>query len=136
MDYPNYTQIKTDYFKEVPELELPIKTYKYRAYKNGECQIFETKADAEKYSKLTEKFQIDEEVYNDLLKQYHEQGKAICAIWDNQVREYFNHYSDEEFQIIYDFGYEQGHSDGYNSVLDYMVDAAEIVDKINKLHGR
>jgi hypothetical protein len=136
MTYPNYTQIKADYFKEVPELELPIKSYQYRAYKNGECQIFETKADAEKYSKLTEKFQIDEEVYNDLLKQYHEQGKAICAIWDNQVREYFNHYSDDEFQIIYDFGYEQGHSDGYNSVFDYMVDAAEIVEKINKLHGR
>ena len=130
MSYPVYGDIHKEYHK----IGYPAKEYNWRAYKNGNCQIFDNKEDAEEYSRLIEKFQVNEFEYATRLEKYYAQETIIFNMWHAQVREYFTDFTDEEFNIIYEYSYYQAHTSGYDYVFSAMQEVSKVVASVRKLY--
>lgn len=135
MAYSSYSDIKEEYFKTHSEIKCPVKHHQYRAYKNGSFKVFESRLDAEQYSKLIERFALNVEEYEKHLAEYQKQSEDICELWSKEVREYFKEISDEEYSIIYNHAYNENHAYGYDAVFYGMLDLYEMVHKIKQLHG-
>lgn len=95
----------------------PIK-WKWAAYKQGSAYIFDTKEDAAKVSTNIEQVQD-----KDSLKQFrevkqHNAGVETLAyqLWYADLRNDYNHLSDEVFNLIHYESYERYHSEGWDAV--------------------
>lgn len=125
------------FYKECEEMvgekpEYPTKEYGYRAYKNGECKVFNTKTEADDFSKLVERFVVNEEEYNKKLKEYHAFGTKVRLVWLAKLKEEFD-LPDEIFDICYAEANDRGHSSGYDEVANCMYDVVEFYEKIMKV---
>lgn len=130
MEQPNYNKIKQEYYETHEQIERPVSVIKYRAYKNGECTVFDNREDASRHAKLIEWFSDESEEYKQQLKLYREQDQDIRSIWHDKVREYFSGLSDDEYSIVYNFAYAREHSDGYDAVFHSMQDVYEMVTQL------
>jgi flagellar biosynthesis/type III secretory pathway protein FliH len=107
-----------------PTPEHPQKTFAFRAYKDGVCQEFSNRPDADRFSKLVEKYQTNVEYYNSAMTEYNVFHKQVLNKWSNQVREYFDELSDAQYAVLYAKAYDDGHSAGYDEVFSYMEEYA------------
>lgn len=112
----------------------PRKEYRWRAYKDGECKEFDNKTEAETHSKLVERYQANKEEYDQQSHQFRLERQKIFDIWFGKLREYFDRFDDDEFDIMYSYAYDRGHSSGYDEVFYYMCDFVEIVDKFREIY--
>jgi hypothetical protein len=133
MARPSYYEVENSF---VNKLSYPAKEFKYRAYKDGVCKIFDSRDEALLYSKLFEKFQINVEEYSELLEAYNKQQQLIYDTWFSQVTEYFSDYSDGERALMWDYAYDRGHASGYDEVFSYMIGFSYYIDKCRTLYQK
>jgi hypothetical protein len=119
MCYGLYTRLKKER-GEGPA--YPSKTYAFIAYKDKEFKEFSTREEAEKFSKLIEKVQINKEEYDEQLSLYNKFQSDLYNDWHSEIRQHFDDLNDAQFGVVYDAGYDRGHSSGYDEVFGCMVD--------------
>lgn len=124
-------------YKECEEMvgvkpEYPTKEYGYRAYKNGECKVFCARDEANQFSNLIERFVVNEEEYNEKLKEYHNFETKVQTFWLNLLKEEHD-LPEKIFNICYDEAYDEGHSGGYDEVANCMYGVVEFYEKIMKV---
>lgn len=112
-----------------PKPPYPEKDWKWRAYKNGECKIFDTVKEASTFSPLVEKFTINEEEYNLQKEAYYAYETKVFELWITELKSEFD-LSEVVFSICYFEAYERGHSSGYDEVANCMFDVVELYEKI------
>lgn len=133
------TNTTTSYYqleKDMTTILLPVKEFKYNAYKNGTCATFDTDEEARAFSNLVEKIQSNKEEHDIAYRAYCEQRQLIYDIWMKNVREYFNNYSPAEIDLMYSYGYDRGHSSGYDAMFDYMEEFSAYVDELKELWNK
>lgn len=111
--------------------EYPVMKTAYRAYKNGECKVFHSLKEANDFSKLVEKFVVNEEEYQQTLKEYYAFEAKVRLFWLNLLKEEFN-LPEKIFDVCYAEADERGHSYGYDAIRDIMYDVVEFYEKIMK----
>lgn len=126
MNRPCYSEIQ----ERIGSLPYPTKSTKYRAYKDGECKVFESRSEAIKYSTLIESFCDNIEEYQYALSEYNKREQEIFDTWYSEIREHFSSYSEAEIDVMYDYAYDRGHAYGYDEVFSYMVDFSYYIDKL------
>ena len=92
----------TEFEKEAgPCPEEIYKLYEWLAYKDGQCQIFDTRNEAESFSKLTESRCKNESEVSDRTwkRKHHIQG--IHDAWYNELRSSFSSIPDAVFTLFY-----------------------------------
>lgn len=112
-----------------PKPLYPETNWKWRAYKDGKCQVFETVKAASAFSTLVEKFVIDEEEYKIQLEEYYAYEKKVNELFLNELKKEHD-LPEKIFNICYAEAYERGHSAGYDEVANYMYDVVEFYEKI------
>lgn len=104
--------------------EMPTKEFKYLAYKDGKCQEFESRADADRFSKLVEKVQKNTDKYKTLMDEYESFYSKVFNDWYSEVREYFDELNQAQFNRLYSQAYDDSHSGGYDEVFGTMEELA------------
>ena len=105
----------------------------WRGYKNGEVGCFDSEKEALAFSKL-----VDQECVNrDEIKAYNDELSArhtrAFKIWFGSLAEEYNYLPTAAFDIIYEYAYDYGHSNGYDAVASKFEDFAGLVYRILKV---
>jgi hypothetical protein len=94
-----------EYCEEVGlnDVKIVDKQKKYRAYKNGECKVFDSKQEAQNFSTLIEEFISNEEEYTAYIKKYKNLFDLARENWYKDLRKTHSDISDELFSICYEY---------------------------------
>lgn len=122
----SYTQCEEMIGEKPP---YPEKNWKWRAYKNGECQVFETVKEASAFSTLVEKFTINDEEFKKQKEEYYAYENKVNELWLRELKKEFD-LPEKIFNVCYAEAYERGHSAGYNEVACCMYDIVDFYEKI------
>lgn len=104
----------------------------YRAYKDGECKIFDDYVDASKFSNLIEKFVVNLEEWTSYKKKHDAVLVDATKFWMQELKTEFN-LSDSLFDVCYAEAWERGHSYGYDHISNCMTDVVSFVTKLQEL---
>lgn len=115
----------------------PITIYQWFAYKAGVAYECVDEVSAKSLSKNYERVQTkaSKEVVDAYWAKRTELQEKAFAVWEVELNREFSHLSIKVFELCYNRAYEDGHSDGHDSVyekMDSYVDFAEEVMKAVK----
>jgi hypothetical protein len=113
-----------------PQPEVIPKISKWRAYKDGNFQIFNSSEEAHGFSKLVERYVDNQDEYDFSKKNFDGWWSRVYAKWDAELRHEFDYLSDKIYAICYNEAYDRGHSAGYDEVASYMINASNFVEEI------
>jgi hypothetical protein len=109
-----------------------LREYNYRAYKEGECKVFQKESEALQYSKLVEKFCINEQQVIDFKKSINEYNKKFTETFENILS---RHYPKVPyFSVIYNYALEISDSnysyleDKFEEVFSMVNDCVKMLD--------
>lgn len=106
----------------------------YRAYKDGECKIFDDYVSAINFSKLTEKFVANLEEWAAYKKAHDEVLITATKYWMGELQKE-HELSDKLFNACYAEAWDRGHSYGYDHVADCMTNVVDFAKKIMSLEN-
>lgn len=128
MTVPLYSHIEEKY----PLPEFPQKITKYRSYKDGECRIFDTWADANLYSKLIEKFISNEDEYKEQLNIFREAQSKIYDEWKKELYSYFSKYPTNVIDLLYTSAVDDMDGHDYDAIAERMDDYSNFIQEYEK----
>jgi dsDNA-binding SOS-regulon protein len=128
-------------FEKVKEAFLPApisvaQVVKFRAYKDGKCEIFKSRKEAEKFSNMIESFAENLEEYTKAAEEYSKWYNSVHDAWYKAIRDEFREQYQNTallscFQEIYNQAEERadgsGHDEVYYYFKHYTFFAAEIL---------
>lgn len=108
----------------------PSKVFEYYAYKHGECKIFKSRDDAEKYSKLIEKVQSNIEEYNQQVVDYKSYQGRYDNLYIEKCCEYFG-ISKDQYMIYYQCAKNLSYSGNEDSIFSTLEELTQLVNKLS-----
>lgn len=113
---------------------LPYREYKYYAYRGGKV-VFEgdTRAEAAEHGKVVERFWVNEEECRAADKLYRERMCAAEEEWKQDLKELTvgDTMSDTAFNILFNFAWAVGRSNGYRHVADLTEELVDLIESVN-----
>lgn len=110
--------------------ELPMKLVKFRAYKDGKCEVFESHAEANQASELVEPFVVNQGEIDEARRERGLRLENAIAYWKAALRLEYSYIDDRVFHLCYEKAYEDGHSAGYDEIAAYMGDYVEFAEAV------
>jgi dsDNA-binding SOS-regulon protein len=128
-----YSKIMENFY---PAPNLVTQIIKFRAYKDGKCEIFKSRKEAEKFSNMIESFAENLEEHTKAAEEYSNWSRSVYDAWYKAIRDEFREQYQNTallscFQEIYDQAEERadgsGHDEVYYYFKHYTFFAAEIL---------
>lgn len=130
MKKPSYDEISAKY-----KCNRPVKIKKYRAYKNGEHQVFDTLRKAQQFSDLIEVYTECDEQYKQDLKNYKDIKEQIWNEYYQAVVEYFTemyNLTKPEIELLFHI---VGSDGDYDDLLNNMIENVEILKIAKRIYS-
>ena len=122
----SYNEIKEKY--KFPEKVEQI--IKYYAYKNGNSVLYDTRQEAESYSKMIERVCINQDKVDEYWIEYKNVNTLVFDTWYDELREEYSRFNDDQFNLIYRMACDKGDSYGYDEVASYMIQFSAFADSL------
>jgi len=107
------------------------KIYGYYAYKKGKSYGPYTDAkEAKLISSNTECVCVNQNEYDAYMTQFRQVDQEVSKIFHQELREEYSHLNQQTYDLVYNVAYDRGHSAGYDEVANYMIDYADLAEKI------
>lgn len=111
---------------------VPKQVTVYLAYKNGECQKFNSRAGAESFSNLIESNVINRQEIDDYMQNLYDKDREVQNIWMQELRDKYSFLSDVVFEICYNAAYDRSHSYGFDEIANSMIGFVDFAEQITK----
>lgn len=127
-----------DYLNEVNYTELIDKMnpiFKYAAYKKGSVEIFDTLAEARRYSPNTERILANEEELKEARSDAKEAWDKAINQFNEDLRNNYNYISEDIYNFVYSKVYDEFHSN-LDEMAEKMEDAIDFAYGIIKARSK
>lgn len=111
--------------------EIPSRKTVYYAMKRGMVEKFDTRKEAESYSKIVEVVYEATEEYTRYFDTLTKIQQEAAEEWNAHMRKHYSDLTDAQYSVLHSAAYERSHSGGYSAVEDRLYEYYELVNKFN-----